>query len=69
MPFGQTVGSEHESCHTPRETDLRTHASAIPAVVENIRVYNLAFKLYLTFTAKHRNTEIFHADSSFIYHD
>ncbi|KKG09548.1 hypothetical protein EO98_10350 [Methanosarcina sp. 2.H.T.1A.6] len=53
----------------PGETDLRTHASATPAVVENIRIYNLAFQLGLAFTAKHRNTEIFHADSSVIYHD
>jgi len=53
----------------PRETDLRTHAPTTPAVVENIRTYNLAFQSRLAFNAKRRDIKIFHADSSFIYHD
>jgi hypothetical protein len=63
------VSSEHELCHYPGETDFRAHVSATPAVVENIIIYNLAFQLGLASTAKHRNTEIFHANFSFIYHD
>lgn len=45
----------------PRETDLRTHASAAPTVVENIRTYYLAFQPGLALDAKRRGIKIYHA--------